>query len=63
MSPRLPTPLLILAGVVGFALALPRVERPTSNVRLTAEAFAVVALTCLGFAAAWVVYWWVEHRR
>jgi hypothetical protein len=57
----LPTPLLILAGVVGFALALPRVSRPTSNLRLTAEAFAVGVLTCGGFAAAWAL-WWVEQR-
>jgi hypothetical protein len=28
MSPLLPTPLLILAGAVGLALALPRVVRP-----------------------------------
>jgi len=33
MSWVLPTPLLILAGVIGFALAFPRVERPTSNLR------------------------------
>ena len=52
MSPRLPTPLLILAGVIGFALALPRVARPTSAMRLTAEVCASGILMCLGFAAA-----------
>lgn len=53
MSPLLPTPLLILAGAAGFALALPRIGRSTSDARLLAEVFAIVALTCLGFAAAW----------
>ncbi len=58
----LPTPLLILAGVIGFALALPRVQRSTSNVRPVAEVFSIAVLTCLGFAAAWAAWWWVEQR-
>jgi hypothetical protein len=62
MSPLLPTPLLIFAGAVGFALALPRVEQPTSALWRMAEAFAVGVLTCLGFAAAWALWWWVEQR-
>ncbi len=62
MSWLLPTPLLVLAGAVGFALALPRVNRHTSALRLMAEVFAIVVLTCAGFAAAWVLYWWVERR-
>ncbi len=53
MSPLFPTPLLVLAGVVAFALALPRTNRPTSAIRLMAEAFSIGLLTCLGFAAAW----------
>ncbi len=62
MSPLLPTPLLILAGIIGFALALPRLPRPTSALRLIAEVFAICVLTCAGFAAAWALYWWVEQR-
>jgi hypothetical protein len=48
--------MLVLAGVLGFVLALPRMERPSSNLRLAAEAFAFGVLTCLGFAAAWAAY-------
>ena len=62
MSPLLPTSLLILAGVVGFALALPMVGRPTSAARLMAETFVIGVLTCLGYAAAWALYWWIEQR-
>jgi len=62
MSWVLPTPLLILAGVIGFALALPRVGRPTSALRLMAEVFAIGVLTGAGFAAAWALCWWVERR-
>jgi hypothetical protein len=72
MSWVLPLPMVILAGVIGLALALPRVVRPTTAVprvvrpttavRLMAEAFAIGLLTCLGFAAAWALYWWVEQR-
>ena len=62
MSPLLPTPLLIFAAAIGLALALPRIDRATSNVRLAAEAFVIGVVTCLGFAAAWALYWWVEQR-
>jgi hypothetical protein len=58
----LPTPLLILAGVIGFALALPRVARPTGNLRLVAEVFAIGVLMCAGFASVWALWWWVEQR-
>jgi hypothetical protein len=62
MSPLLPTPLLLLACAVGLALAVPRLRRPTSNARMAAEAFAVTLATCLGYAAAWMAWWWVEQR-
>jgi hypothetical protein len=62
MSPLLPTPLLILAGAVAFALALPRTARPTSTLRMMAEIFTVGFLTCAGFAAAWALWWWIEQR-
>jgi hypothetical protein len=62
MSPLLPTPLLILAGVIGFALSLPRLRKPTCNLRMASETFAIVVVTCLGYAAAWALYWWVEQR-
>ena len=62
MSPLLPTPLLVLAGVIAFGLALPRIYRPTSAIRLAAKAFAIGVLTCAGFAAVWAVYWWIEQR-
>ena len=62
MSWILPTPLLILAGAIALALALPRVARPTGNLRLVAEAFAIGILTSAGFAAAWALWWWVEQR-
>jgi hypothetical protein len=62
MSWLLPTPLLLLAGAIGLALALPRMARPTSNLRLMAEAFAIVVVSCLGYAAAWALYWLIEQR-
>jgi hypothetical protein len=62
MSWVLPLPMVILAGVIGLALALPRVLRPRTAVRLMAEAFAIGLLTCLGFPAAWALWWWVEQR-
>jgi len=57
MLPLLPTPLLVLAGVVAFGLALPRLNRPTSARRLLAEAFAIGVLPGLLFAAAWALWW------
>jgi hypothetical protein len=50
-----------LSPVVGAVLA--RLERPTSNLRIQAEVFAVGALTCLGFPAVWTLYWWVGCVR
>jgi hypothetical protein len=38
------------------------VGRPTSNLRLAAEVFAIGDLTCFGFAAAWAPCWWIEQR-
>jgi hypothetical protein len=63
MSPLLPPPLLILAGAIGFALALPRVRRPTSNGRMMAEVFTLVVGTCWAFPAVWALYWWIEQWR
>jgi hypothetical protein len=62
MTPLLPTPLLVLAGLVAFTFVLPRTNRPTSTAHLVAEAFAVGILTCAGFAAAWAALWLVEQR-
>jgi hypothetical protein len=62
MSWVLPIPLFVVAGVVAFVLILPRLNWPTSNPRLAAGAFATGVLTCLGMAAAWALWWWVEQR-
>jgi hypothetical protein len=57
-----PTPLPVRTGVIGFALALPRVERPTCHLRLVAEMFGIYFLKCLGFGVAWAQLWWAEQR-
>ena len=62
MSWLLPTPLLILAGAIALALALPRVGRPIGGARLVAEVFAVAVATIGAFAVAWGAYWWIEQR-
>jgi hypothetical protein len=58
----LPTLLLILVGAIGFALAFPRLRKPTCNLRMASETFAIVVVTCLGYAAAWALYWLIEQR-
>ena len=52
MTWLLPTRLPILAGVIGLALALPHVERPTSNSQMLAEVLAPGVLACAGSVAA-----------
>ncbi len=62
MSWMLPTPLLVLAGILAVACVWPRLSRPTSTPRLVAESFAIGILSCAVFAAAWALYWWVEQQ-
>ena len=58
----LPTPLLIVAGVVAVVPLAFLLRRPVSLPRLIVEAFAVtlavIALVWLG----WVTLWLLEHR-
>ena len=62
MSWLLPTPLLLVAGVVALVPLASLLRRPVSLPRLIVEAFAitlaVIALVWLG----WVALWLIEHR-
>ena len=62
MSWLLPTPLLLVAGVVALWPLAAVVRRPTSRARLIVEAFGTT-LTLIGFVwLAWIALWVLEQR-
>jgi hypothetical protein len=62
MPPLLPTPMLVAAGVVAFALAPPSRGAPDEQPPARRRSVRHRRLTCFGFAAAWAPCWWIEQR-
>jgi hypothetical protein len=62
MDWALPTPLLLLAGVVALLPLTALVRRPTSAPWLVVEAFVVTIAVIAPVWLAWVALWLIEQR-
>ncbi len=62
MSWLLPTPLLLVAGVVALVPLASLLRRPVSLPRLVVEAFGTTLAVIGTFWFAWVLLWLLEQR-
>ena len=62
MTWRMPADLVPLAGLLALVVAWPRIAQPTSAARLFGDVLLIGMGTSAAWAAAWAVYWWIEHR-
>jgi hypothetical protein len=62
MNWLLPTPVLLVAGVVALVLLASLLHQPVSLPRLAAETVAITLGEIVAFLFGWVLLWLIEHH-